>query len=113
MSKKSLDVSDYFKLCNKLTLHSSILNAVVSCIQYHQNHKIALASISLKPTLYKRFVDTVSQINGEGFEEGTPFEICHVPITCGSLFQTRELLPEMWKDFQHNIGERTPNVVNP
>jgi hypothetical protein len=78
---------------------------------WHDNHKIGLMSIALKPSLYKRFVDMMNKINGEPFEEGTPFEICHVQIIKGSIFQTREMLPEQWRDYQNNIGEKFPSHV--
>ena len=113
MKKKALTIDDYSRLCSQAKVSSSLLNMLASCIDWHSKRKIALASISLKPALYERFVQTMWKINGAPMEEGTPFEICKVEIKKGSIFQVREMLPEQWKDFQHNIGEKMPNVVHP
>ena len=114
MTKKALSIDDYTRLCRQANVNSSLLNALASCIDWHQKRKIGLASISLKPALYDRFVQTMWRINGAPIEEGTPFEICKVEIKKGSIFQVREMLPEQWKDYQNNIGEKYPDyVVNP
>ena len=108
MSKKALSIEDFTRLCKQSGINSSILNMLASCILWHEKHKIGLYSISLKPILYKRFIETMEKINGAPFEPGTPFELCHVQIIKGSFLQSREMLPEQWKDYQNNIGEKHP-----
>jgi hypothetical protein len=112
MSKKALGISDFTKLCREAKFNSPVVNAIASCIDWHQKRHIGLHSISLKPALYDRFVHAMWKLNGAPFEEGTPFELCHVLITKGSLFQVRDMMPEMWKDYQKNEGEKFPETAN-
>ena len=111
--KKALTINDYAKFCSHLNFNSPVLNLIASCILWHQNRKIALKSISLKPALYIKFEQAMWKLNGLPFESGTPFDFMHIRIERGSILQRHEILPERWRDFQNNIGEKFPEIQHP
>ena len=110
--KKALEINDFTRLKKQSGINDSILNALASCIYWHQERKIGLEAIYIKPIAYDKFITKMQLYNGAPLEEGQEFEIAHVKILKGSFLQTKEILPETNKDLLTNIGEKFPEITN-
>lgn len=71
------------------------VDQVASCILWHRERGIAIRQIDLKPAAYELFRRWVQGQMGKDYNPEQKFEFDKVKIELGSVFQTKDVLPQL------------------
>lgn len=90
-NKRPYDITRDFKATG-----NKAIDAVASCLIWHQQRKVALKAVHLKEPYYSWFKMGVELLQGAPLEDGQGLSFNSVEIEKGSRFQVNYILPEPW-----------------